>query len=215
MGPHGRLGATTTLSRLLLSRRRSWPTDITRCERYAVRSDPCASGRLRPPRTQRRKGLLGRRHGPPREGAFHHIRCVAWWNVLPNPHYSPASFFEGRCGATVPFDVSGELGCPVGSVRLRVGLVDWADVPEAPIYKDHDHRACEHQIWAYGSPCADPDRPVHEESAAPAVQLRAQRALRSGVAPAIRPHLPSRGDIARCRSTQRHDRYRNISSAKA
>jgi hypothetical protein len=67
--------------------------------------------------------------------------------VLPDPHDTPSTSPQRFLDGAITSHISLKLADPKLAVRLRNGAVDWASVPEAPIYKNSKPCVIENEIW--------------------------------------------------------------------
>lgn len=84
--------------------------------------------------------------------------------MFPEPEYSPAGGHEGIVLLNIPFDIPQQLRGPVPGVGGRPTSMDWARVPEAPVYEDRQAMFCEgdigtdqHAVNAYWVVLSEPE----------------------------------------------------------
>ena len=118
---------------------------------------------------------------------MHTVRHGRGSLVLPRPYHAPSGLFEGLVDRTVSGHVPSELGLPVIGVGPRLIAVDGAGMPEAAVDEHGDPDPGERDVHPHYAP-RNAKRQVLAEPQSPAVELGAQRDLRSSVPPRVAAH---------------------------
>jgi hypothetical protein len=67
--------------------------------------------------------------------------------VLPDPDDTPSTSRQRFLNGTITGQISFKFVEPKLAVRVRDGAVNWASVPEAPIYENGEPCVIENEIW--------------------------------------------------------------------
>lgn len=132
------------------------------------------------------------------ESLNHHGYGHGQWLMLPDPHDSPSSSRKDAVGSLITFDIPCQLGSPVPLVRPGCPTVQWALVPEAPVYEHGNPSGGEDDVRPYLlSLEVQPEvLPVAQAST---VKGLPKHNLGLGVRPPVGPHVPGPPGVQRCR----------------